>query len=107
MTSYLIIDRLMIDDLIGQLLTIEICNEEYIAWCDTPLECLPEHIRSKIDQRLSDKMVAFLRNAIWDETSPLSPVAKHISVFLKRYGIPPRHVVGVWFRDISIDLVLE
>lgn len=107
MSCYLIIDRFMIDNLIDQLLTIELCREEYNAWCDTPIECLPLHIRSKIDQGLSDKMVTFLRSPSWDETSPYSPVAKHICVFLKRYGVTTNHVVGVQFQETSIDLILE
>lgn len=107
MRSYLIIDRLMIDDLIGQLLDSEQYIEELDDWRDLPIECLPVHVRSKIDQHISNKMVAFLRAAQWDETSPYSPVAKHIHVFLVRYGIRPQHVVEVIFQESSIDLVLE
>lgn len=107
MRSYLIIDRIMIDDLVDQLLDGEQGAGDLDDWKDFPIECLPPHVRSRIDQQISNKMIAFLQAPRWNETSPYSPVAKHIYVFLIRYGIDPRHVVEVIFQERSIDLVLE
>ncbi len=106
MECYLTVDRYFIDEAIEHALIVELQNEIFDSWRDTPVECYPQNIRSTLDELVSAKIIQCLNDNSGQE-SHLFPIKRHIGYFLLRYNIQPRYVKKVIIHDTGIDLVLE